>query len=106
MYATIRRYQIKSEQVEAVTRKITEDFLPLISQVPGFVSYDVVAQGDRMWSVSVFETESGATESTRRAGEYVRQNLASVLPTPPATAQGEVTVHKAVARGIGPPATE
>ena len=103
MYATIRRYKIKSEQVGEVTRKITEDFLPLISQVPGFVSYDVVAEGDRMWTVSVFETEAGAIDSSRRAGEYVRQNLASVLPTPPETARGEVTVHKALADGAGVP---
>jgi hypothetical protein len=106
MYATIRRYKIRSEQVGEVTRKITEDFLPLISAVPGFVSYDVVVEGDRMWTVSVFETEDGATESTRRAKDYVRQNLASVLPTPPETAQGEVTVHKAIARATGAPTTK
>ena len=103
MYATIRRYKIRSEQVEAVTRKIAEDLLPLISAVPGFVSYDVVAEGDRMWTVSVFETEDGATESARRAKEYVEQNLASLLPTPPETARGEVIVHRALADGAGVP---
>ena len=105
MYATIRRYKVKNEQGEAVTRQITEDFLPMISQLPGFVSYDVVAEGDRMWTFSVFETEDAASESSRRAREYVRQNLASVLPTAPASAQGEVTVHKAVARGTAVPST-
>jgi heme-degrading monooxygenase HmoA len=103
MYATIRRYKVKNEQAEAVTRQITEDFLPMISEIPGFVSYDMVADGDRMWTVSVFETEDAASESSRRAREYVRQNLASKLPTPPESAQGEVTVHKAVARDTGAP---
>ena len=70
------------------------------------MSYDVVAEGDRMWTVSVFETEDAASESSRRAREYVRQNLASELPSPPETAQGEVTVHKAVARGAGAPSTK
>jgi heme-degrading monooxygenase HmoA len=99
MYATIKRYKLKKGQSDAVTRQITDDFLPMISELPGFVSYDVMTDGDRMWTVSVFETEHAASESSRRAREYVQENLATALPTAPEAAEGEVTVHKAAARG-------
>ena len=105
MYATIRRYKVKSEQAGAVTRQIAEGFLPVLSEIPGFVSYDVVAEGDRLWTVGVFETEDAASESGRRAREYVRQHLADVLPAAPESAQGEVVVHKAAARDTGAPST-
>jgi hypothetical protein len=60
-----------------------------------------VAEGDRLWTVGVFETEGAASESSRRAREYVRQHLAALLPTAPESAQGEVIVHKAAARETG-----
>jgi hypothetical protein len=48
-----------------------------------------------MISTSVFEDQSGAEESNRRAADYVRQNLAQLLPNPPQITAGEVVAHKA-----------
>ena len=104
MYATIRRYEVAEDgQMDEITRDIRENFLPMISELPGFVSYDVLDAGGRLATVSVFETKEGADESTRRAAEYVKQN-----PTfqrrlsKPGITQGEVTLHKAAERGRGP----
>jgi len=38
MYATVRRYEGVTNLSEAV-RQVNEGFLPLISQIPGFVAY-------------------------------------------------------------------
>ena len=63
-------------------RRVNEGFVSLISQIPGFVAYYWVdAGGGVMISTSVFQDQASAEESNRRAAEYVRQNLVSVLPT-------------------------
>jgi hypothetical protein len=96
MYVTVRRYEGVSDPSE-VARHVNEGFLPIISQVPGFVDYYFVDAGDGvMLSTGVFEHKSGAEESTWRAGEYIGEhNLASLLPNPPLVTEGEVVAHKA-----------
>ena len=95
MYATVRRYEGVTDPSEA-GRRVNEGFVPLISTIPGFVAlYLVNAGGGVMISTSVFQDQSGAEESNRRAADYVRQNLASLLPNPPQITAGEVVAHKA-----------
>ena len=95
MYATVRRYEGVSNPTEAAQR-VNEGFVPLISQIPGFVAYYWVdAGGGVMISTSVFQDQASAEESNRRAADYVRQNLVSVLPNPPQITAGEVVAYKA-----------
>ena len=95
MYATIRRYEGVSNPTEAAQR-VNEGFVPLISQIPGFVAYYWVdAGGGVMISTSVFQDQASAEESNRRAADYVRQNLVSMLPNPPHVTAGEVVAYKA-----------
>jgi hypothetical protein len=95
MYATIRRYEGVTNPTEAA-RRVNEGFVPLISQIPGFVAYYWVDAGSGvMISTSVFQDQASAEESNRRAADYVRQNLVSVLPNPPQITAGEVVAYKA-----------
>jgi hypothetical protein len=95
MYATVRRYEGVSNPTEAAQR-VNEGFVPLISQIPGFVAYYWVDAGSGvMISTSVFQDQASAEESNRRAADYVRQNLVSVLPNPPQVTAGEVVAYKA-----------
>lgn len=90
MYAAVRRYEGVTDSAEAA-RRVNEGFVPLIRQVSGFVAYYFVdAGGGVMVSTSVFEDQAGAEESTKRAADYVRENLASLLPNPPQVTAGEV----------------
>ncbi|MFI6790509.1 hypothetical protein ACIBG4_24600 [Nonomuraea sp. NPDC050383] len=90
MYATVRRYEGVTDPAEA-GRRVSEGFVPLIRQVPGFVAYYWVdAGGGVMLSTSVYEDQAGAEESTRRAEQFVRDDLASLLPNPPHVTAGEV----------------
>ena len=94
MYATVRRYEGVTDPSEA-GRRVNEGFVPLISKVPGFVAYYWVdAGGGVMISTSIFENQSGAEESTKRAADYVREKMASLLPKPPQITAGEVIAHK------------
>ena len=96
MYAAVRRYEGVTDSKE-VARQVEEHFLPIISEMPGFVAYYNVDAGDGvMVSTSVFEHKSGAEESSWRAGEYIgEQGLASMFPNPPQITEGEVVAHKA-----------
>lgn len=90
MYAAVRRYEAVTDPAEA-GRRVNEGFVPLIRRVPGFVAYYWVDAGDRvMISTSIFEDQAGSEESTKRAADFVRENLASLLPNPPQVTAGEV----------------
>ena len=94
MYATVRRYEGVANAFEA-GRQVRETFLPVISDIPGFVAYYWVdAGGGVMVSLSVFQDKAGAEESNRKAAAVVRDNLASLLPKPPQVTAGEVVAHK------------
>ncbi|MEV5786249.1 hypothetical protein ACWCQK_28435 [Streptomyces sp. NPDC002306] len=90
MYAVVRRYEGVSDPAEA-GRRVNEGFVAILRQVPGFVAYYWVDAGDGvMVSTGVFEDQAGAEESTRKAADFVRANLASLLPNPPQVAAGQV----------------
>ncbi|MFI6739248.1 hypothetical protein ACIBI9_40535 [Nonomuraea sp. NPDC050451] len=90
MYAVVRRYEGITDPAEA-GRRVSEEFVPLIRPVPGFVAYYWVDAGDGvMVSTSVFEDQAGAEESTKMAADFVRDRLASLYPNPPQVTAGEV----------------
>ena len=95
MYVTVRRYEGVTDPSE-VGRLVDEGWLPIISEMPGFVAYYFVDAGDGvMISSSGFEHKEAEEESNWRAGEFAAQHLAPLLPNPPQITAGEVGVHKA-----------
>jgi heme-degrading monooxygenase HmoA len=96
MFAVIRRYHTDPGSVDEVARRVNDEFVPMISDMPGFVAYLVLNAGQgEIGSVSVFEDQQSAEESNTRAEEWVRQSLGELLPTPPDYAAGEVVAYKA-----------
>ena len=95
MYVTVRRYEGVTDPSEAA-RLVEEGFIPIISELPGFVAYYWVDAGEGvMVSTSVFEHKDAEEQSNWRAGDSVAKNLASVVPNPPQITAGEVVAHKA-----------
>jgi hypothetical protein len=95
MYVTVRRYEGVTDQ-NKVARLVDEGFIPIISEMPGFVAYYFVDAGDGvMISTSVFEHKDAEEQSNFRAGQFVAENLASLLPNPPQVTAGEVVADKA-----------
>ena len=92
MYATIRRYEGVTDPAEG-SRRASEEFVPLLKDIQGFVAYYELDAGDGvMASISIFEDRSGAEASTEKAAEWVQENLASLAPNPPDVTAGEVVV--------------
>ena len=97
MHVTIRRYEsIDQSRKTEVVKKIDENLLPTLSELPGFNGYSVIDAGNGvMTSVSFFDTAAQADESTRIAGGWLReQKLETALPSPPKITSGDVVVHK------------
>jgi hypothetical protein len=78
-----------------VAKVAQEGFVPIISQMPGFVAYYSVDAGDGvMVSTSVFEHKDAEEQSNFRAGEFVAEHLEPLLPNAPQVTAGEVEAYK------------
>ncbi len=96
MHATIRRYEsIDQSRKDEVLKKVDDNLLPVLRDLPGFNGYSVIDAGDgAITSVGFFETAAQAEESTRVAGSWLReQKLETALPNAPKITSGDVLVH-------------
>ena len=76
-------------------RLVEEGFIPIISEMLGFVAYYWVDAGEGVVvSTRVFEHKDAEEQSNWRAGEFVAQHLAALIPNPPQITAGEVVAHK------------
>ena len=95
MHVAIRRYQVNPGSAEEVMRHVNEGFIPLIKEADGFLAYYALNSGaGEIATVSVFEDQTGAEQSISMAADWVRQNLAALLPNPPEITEGEVEAHE------------
>jgi hypothetical protein len=96
MYVTVRRYEGVTDS-QKVAQLVDEGFVPIISEMPGFVAYySVDAEDGVMVSISVFEHKDAEEQSNFVAGEFVAEHLAPLMPNPPQVTAGEVVAYKAV----------
>ena len=93
MEATVRRYEGITNPAE-IGRRVAEEFVPLLKELPGFVSYYWVDAGDGvMVSMSVFEDRASADASNERAAAWVAENAAEMMPNAPQVTAGTVVAH-------------
>jgi hypothetical protein len=93
MYAVVRSYsgQGASELFDLLEQR-EQDIKSLIGGVPGFVSYVAFRSGDGGMTMTVSEDKSGADESSRRAAEWVKENL-STAGDPPTITEGSTVLR-------------
>ena len=95
MYVAVRRFEGVSDP-QKVAQVAEEGFVPIISDLPGFVAHYTLDAGDGvMVGISVFEHMAAEEESTFLAGEFVAEHLEPLMPNPPQVTAGEVVVYKA-----------
>lgn len=97
MYATIRRYEASDKTRTAeIVKKAHDSLLPRLSDMPGFGGYYLIDAGEGLFSsVSIFDTEAQAEESTRVASTWVREEkLETALTNPPQITSGQLVVHQ------------
>ena len=86
MYAVVRTYsgQGAAELFDLLGQR-EDDVKALMAGVPGFVSYTAVRSGDGGVAVTVCEDKTGAEESTRRAAQWVKENVSAAVDRPAIT---------------------
>ena len=97
MNVTIRRYEsIDQSRKSELIKKLDENLLPTLSELPGFNGYSVIDAGDGvMTSVGFFDTAAQADEATKVSSTWVRdEKLEKMLPKPPSITSGEIVAYK------------
>jgi hypothetical protein len=93
MYAVVRTYSGQgAAELFRVLGQREPDVRALISGVPGFVSYAAVRSGDGGVTVTVCQDKAGTDESSRRAAEWVKENLGAAIDAPAIT-EGDAVLH-------------
>jgi hypothetical protein len=93
MYVVVRSYsgQGASELFDLLGQR-EEDVKALISGVPGFVRYAAFRSGDGGMTVTICEDNAGTDESSRRAAEWVQENV-STPGDPPVITEGSTVLE-------------
>jgi heme-degrading monooxygenase HmoA len=81
MYATVRTYSGGPELADALVSR-EADVKSLITGIDGFKAYYLVRTADGTVSISVYDTEAGANESTSAAVNWIRENLPELGDSP------------------------
>jgi hypothetical protein len=93
MYVVIRNYQGSgaSELFDLLEQR-GEDVRELIGTVPGFVSYAAFRTDGGGATVTICDEKAGADESSRRAAEWVGENVSAAV-NPPVITEGTTVTH-------------
>lgn len=91
MHTVIRRYEGVEDTAE-VARRAVEEFGPMLKDRPGFQGYWVVDAGNGvMATITVFETEDAAVDSTSAAADWIRESLPELASNTPQVTVGSTT---------------
>ena len=93
MYVVTRSYsgQGASALFDALAER-EDDVKALIGTVPGFISYVAFRNDGSGQTVTVCQDKAGTDESSRRAAEWVKENI-GVSVDPPTVAEGSTVLH-------------
>jgi hypothetical protein len=98
MHTVIRRFEgIDSSRLEEMIGSIKDEFIGLLEDIEGLISYQVIDAGnDVICTIGTFETAEAAEESTRLSGTFIREHgFADAIPNPPQVTMGEVVAQRA-----------
>lgn len=95
MHGVLRHYTLDPKNISEVVRRVADGGVPILKAIPGFVSYAMMDAGQgHLVTYSVYESEAGTEESTKKAAGWVKENIASMLPTPPRVVAGGVRLRE------------
>jgi len=91
MYAVIRAYAGNSELADTLAER-EEDIRQLIGGIRRFKGYFLLKHAEGTSTISVFEDQGGAEESSRAAAAWLAENLPDLNVAAPYVTAGEVVV--------------
>jgi hypothetical protein len=91
MYAVIRAYAGNAELADALVEH-EGDVRQVIGGIDGFKAYYLLKLAEGTSTVSVFENQEGAEESSRAAAAWLAENLPDQQVAAPYVTAGEVLI--------------
>ena len=99
MHGVLRHYTVDAKNVNEIVRRVAAEGLTFLKAIPGFVSWGLMDDGHgHMVTYSVYEGKTGTDESTKKAAAWIKENIASLVPSPPQVIEGEVRLREAKER--------
>ena len=93
MYAVVRRYTGGGQLADALVQR-RQEVEQLLRSVPGFRAYYALRANDgAVATITVCDDQAGTSESSRRAAEWVRQNMGDGSVSPPEITEGETFLN-------------
>src|SRR5258707_9677767 len=102
MHTVVRRYDNATLLFDDL-RSREQDVREVIMGSPGFVSYLLVRTDNGGMSITTCHDKAGTDESSRRAAEWIKQNLPNISGATPMITEGEVMfrfVDRAAAQAV------
>ncbi len=90
MHVTMRYYTGASALGDAMAAN-TDEVRKLISEVPGFIVYYAIRNGDIVTSVTVCQDKAATDETTKRAAAWVKENVKGTI-NPPGINEGDTFI--------------
>ncbi len=92
MYIVVRTWTNAASLADAMQAR-TQEVTDLLRRVPGFRAYYATRDGDTLTTVTVCDSREGTQESTKRAGEWAKQNITGTALVAPTITEGETFVQ-------------
>ncbi len=91
MHGVIRRYRVRLGTVGQAAHYAEKGFLPILGEIPGFVSCHLLDAGhDVLTVVALFDSAEGTAAAIRASSDWFRDEWPSFRPLPPEVVSGEV----------------
>jgi hypothetical protein len=91
MHAVIRAYTGNAGLADALVEH-ADEVRQVIGAISGFKGYYILKLAEGTSTVSLFENEKGAEESSRAAAAWLKENLPDMNVQPPYVTAGEVVL--------------
>ena len=91
MYAVIRAYAGNSDLADALVER-EEEIRQLIGGIDGFKAYYLLKLAEGTSTISIFDDQAGAEESSRTAAAWLAENLPDLNVAAPYVTAGNVLV--------------
>jgi hypothetical protein len=93
MHVVIRTYSGQGgSELFYLLEQREQDVKTVLTGVPGFVSYAAFRTDGGGAAVTICQDKAGTDESSRRAAEWVKENLTTRVD-PPAVTEGSTVLH-------------
>jgi hypothetical protein len=95
MHGVLRHYTVDPKNVNEIVRRVAAEGLTFLKAIPGFLSWGLLDDGHgHMVTYSVYQGKTGADESTKKAAAWIKENIASLVPSPPHVIEGDVRLRE------------